>query len=115
MTAMDPEERRAHLVLVVAQVVVLESWPDAQLASLNLALTFDSVGRVPPVNHAYAAALAARLIEKDGRPHDRESLLDALGSVIKARLDAGTWGKDPIAVPVDDGVRSPSCRNPRRA
>jgi hypothetical protein len=89
----EPEEKRAHLVLAVTQAVVLEAWPDAQLASLNLALTFDSVGRVPPVNHAYEAALAAHLIEEDGRPRDRESLMDALASVIRSRLDAGTWGK----------------------
>lgn len=81
-------------ILTASQAVVLEQWPDIELAALNNALTFSPTARVPEVNIAYRRATDAALLDRGGLPHDRETLLDALAHIIHRRMEAGTWGKE---------------------
>ena len=62
---------------------------DIELAVMNNALT--GFGRMDPVNIGFQRAVELQLVQPNGLPHERDSLLRALAYEIQRRIDEGRF------------------------
>ncbi|OGM97027.1 MAG: hypothetical protein A2816_01305 [Candidatus Yanofskybacteria bacterium RIFCSPHIGHO2_01_FULL_39_44] len=80
---------KANQTVAAIFVLALERFDNPTLAALNNAVY--GFGRVDKQNRAYAPALEAQLIKKDGKPVELEALRDASAFEVNRRVKAGTF------------------------
>lgn len=68
--------------------LTLPEYSNVELAALNTALTYDSVGKDV---HGFDKAVKDGLLTPDGVPVDKEALVSALALEIKGRMVLGTF------------------------
>ena len=76
--------------MTAVEVILLEGFPDKELAALNLAIQL--YGCVPKSNIAHKRAVELKLVQITGYAWDVESLRDAAAFEVNRRVVNGTWG-----------------------